>query len=98
MKDIELLPPLVDLQRRGIADLLARQQDEYDEYRGGKTRTENEAPPSFETRLRAARQAALKASSSTRNDLGPQYTYWPTTWVAVAVALSVLLFLKLRYG
>ena len=38
MKDIEVLFPLVDLQGRGIAaDLLARQQEEYDEYRVGRT-------------------------------------------------------------
>jgi hypothetical protein len=95
MKDIEVLFPLVDLQGRGIAaDLLARQQKEYDEYRVGRTRSENEA----QVRRGAAWQAARNAISSTRDDLRPQYPYWPTTWVAVAVALSVLLFLKLRYG
>ena len=99
MKDIEVLFPLVDLQGRGIAaDLLARQQEEYDEYRVGRTRSENEAPSSYEVGRRAAWQAARNAISSTRDDLRPQYPYWPTTWVAVAVALSVLLFLKLRYG
>jgi len=99
MKDIEVLSPTVELQGRGIAaDLLARQQEEYDEYRARRTRTENEAPTSYEIRRRAAWQAARNAISSTTDDLRPQYPNWPAMWVAVAVALSVLLFLKLRYG
>jgi hypothetical protein len=93
----EPFSPAIDVpQKRRIADLLARQQEEYDEYL--VERNANEMSPSYVVRLRAAQQAAQNAVSSARDDLRPQYPYWPTMWVAVAVALSILLFLKLRYG
>jgi hypothetical protein len=82
-------------QKRKIADLLARQQEEYDEYMVEKTSIE--MPPSYVVRLRAAQQAARNAVSSTRDDLKPQYHYWPIMWGAVAVVVSILLFIKLRY-
>jgi hypothetical protein len=94
---IEPYPLAIDVpQWRGIADLLARQQDEYDEYL--VERTANEMSPSHVVRLRAAQQAAQNAVSSARDDLRPQYPYWPAMWVAVGVAFSILIFLKFRYG
>jgi hypothetical protein len=95
MEDIQPLSQLVDLQRQGVADLLARQQEEYEEYLIEKTVSET---PRYLVRLRAARQAAQNAISSTRDDLGPQCSYCSRIGVAVAVAFSILLFLKLRYG
>jgi hypothetical protein len=95
MRDIEPLSPLVDLQRHGIADQLARQQEEYEVYLVERTANET---PSYLVKLRAAQQAARSAVSSTKDDLRPQYSYLPIMWVAVAVAVSLLLFLKLRYS
>ena len=95
MEDIQRLSPMVDLQRQGIADLLARQQEEYEEYLVEKTVSET---PRYLVRLRAARRAAQYATSSTRDDLEPQCSYCSRIGVAVAVAFSILLFLKLRYG
>jgi hypothetical protein len=89
------MSPLVDLQRLGIADLLASQQEEYDEYLVGRTANET---PSYLIKLRAAQQAAQDAISSTSNDLGPQYSYWSRIGLAAAIAFSVLLILKLRYS
>ena len=86
---------MVDLQRLGIADLLASQQEEYDEYLVG--RIANEAP-SYPVKLRAAQQAAQDAISSTSDDLGPQYSYWSRIGLVVAIAFSILLILKLRYS
>jgi hypothetical protein len=95
MRDIEPLSPMVDLRRPGIADLLARQQEEYDGYLVGRTANET---PSYLVKLRAAQQAAQNAVSSTRDDLRLQYPYRPIIWAAMVIALSILLFLKLRYG
>jgi hypothetical protein len=95
MRDIEPLSPLNGLQSLGIADLLARQQEEYDEYLVGGTANET---PSYLVKLRAAQQAAQNAVSSTRDELRFQYPYRPIMWVAIAIAFSLLLFLKLRYG
>ena len=95
MKDIEPLSPLVDLRRPGVADLLARQQEEYDEYLVGRTANET---PNYLVRLRAAQHAARNAISSRSNDLGPQYSYWSRIGLAVAIAFSILLILKLRYS
>ena len=89
------LSPLVDLQRQGIANLLARQQEEHEEYLVEKTLSET---PRYLVRLRAARQAAQNAISSTRDDLKPQCSYCSRIRIAVAIAFSILLFLKLRYG
>jgi hypothetical protein len=89
-------PSIQDLQRLGIAELLARQQEEYDEYLVEKPA--NGMPRRYEVKVRAARQAARNAISSTGDDLRPRYPSWPTMWVAVAVAFSILLFLKLRYS
>jgi hypothetical protein len=86
---------MVDLRRPGIADLLARQQEEYDEYLVGRTANET---PSYLVRLRAAQQAAQNAILSTNNDLGPQYSYWSRIVLAAMVAFSILLFLKFRYS
>jgi hypothetical protein len=86
---------MVDLRRPGIADLLARQQEEYDEYLVGRTANET---PSYLVRLRAAQQAAQNAILSTNNGLGPQYSYWSRIVLAAMVAFSTLLFLKLRYS
>jgi hypothetical protein len=94
MRDIEPLWPMVDLRRPGIADLLARQQEEYDEYLVGRTANET---PSYLVRLRAAQQAAQNAILSTNNGLGPQYSYWSRIVLAAMVAFSILLFLKFRY-
>jgi hypothetical protein len=93
--EIEPLSPLVDLQKLGMADLLARQQEEYDEYLVGRTANET---PSYLVKLRAAQQAAQNAISSTRDDLGPQYSYWSRIGLAVAMVFSILLILKLRYS
>jgi hypothetical protein len=60
-------------------------------------RTANETPR-YLIKLRAAQQAAQNAISSTRDDLGPQYSYWSRIGLAAVVAFSILLFLKLRYG
>ena len=87
--------PIEDLQKQGIADLLARQQEEYEEFLVERTANET---PRYLIRLRAARQAAQNAICSTTDDLGPQYSYCSRIGVAVAVAFSILLFLKLRYG
>jgi hypothetical protein len=95
MRDIEPLSPLVDLRRPGIADLLARQQEEYDEYLVG--RAANEAP-NYLGKLRAAQQAARDAISSRSNDLRPQYSYWSRIGLTIAIAFSILLILKLRYS
>jgi hypothetical protein len=95
MRGIEPLLPMVDLRRPGIADLLARQQEEYDEYLVGRTANET---PSYLVRLRAAQQAAQNAILSTNNDLGPQYSYWSRIVLAAMVAFSILLFLKFRYS
>jgi len=89
---IDQSSPLIDLRKRGIADLLARQQEEYDGYPIEKIA--NGTTPTYQLMLRAAYRAALNASSATREDR----PYWPTMWVAVAVALSILLFLKLKFG
>lgn len=94
---IEPFSPLIEVPlKRGISDLLARQQEEYDEYR--VKRTSNEMPPGYVVRLQAAQQAARHAGSSTRSVPRPQYPYWPTMWVAVAVVFLTLLFLKTRYS
>ena len=92
-RDIEPLSSLVDLHRHGIADRLARQQEEHEEYL--VERVPNETAR-YLVRLRAAQQAAQNAVSSTRDDLGPQYPYWSRVGIAVAVTFSILLFLKLR--
>ena len=81
MRDIEPLSPLVDLQRRGVAAVLARQQEEYDEYLVERTANET---PSYLVKLRAAQQAAQNAISSTKDDLGPQYPFWSRIGLAVA--------------
>jgi len=93
IETIEQSSPLIDLRKRGIADLLARQQEEYDGY--VIESAANDTPPIYQVRLRAAHQAALKCISS--DDFGRQYP-WSRLWVAVAVAFSILLFLKLRFG
>ena len=95
MGDIEPLSPLVDLRRPGVADLLARQQEECDEYLVERTANET---PNYLVKLRAAQQAAQNAISSTSNDLGPQCSYWSRIGLAVAIAFSILLILKLRYS
>jgi hypothetical protein len=93
---IEPYPLAIDVpQRRGIADLLARQQEEHDEYMVERT---DEMSPNDLVRLRTAQQAAQNAVSSARDDPRPQYPYWPAMWVAVGVAFSILIFLKFRYG
>ena len=89
-------PPIEELQKPGLADLLARQQEKYDEYL--VERPANGMPRRYEVKLRAARRAARNAMFSTRDDLGLQYPNWPAMWVAVAVAFSILLFLKMRYS
>ena len=61
---------MADLRRPGIAVLLAREQEEYDEYLVGRTANET---PSYLVKLRAAQQAAQNAVSSTRDDLRLQY-------------------------
>jgi hypothetical protein len=95
MRDIEPLSPMVDLRRPELAVLLAREQEEYDEYLVGGTANET---PSYLVKLRAAQQAAQNAVSSTRDELRFQYPYRPVMWAAIAIAFSILLFLKLRYG
>jgi hypothetical protein len=95
VEDIEPLFPLVDLQRQKVADLLARQQEEYEQYLVEKTVSET---PRYLVRLRAAQQAAQNAISSTSNDLGPQYSYWSRIGLAVAIAFSIVLILKMRYS
>lgn len=95
MEDIQPLSPLVDLQRQGIADALARQQEEYEEHLVEKTVSET---PRYLVRLRAAQQAAQNAIASTRDDLGPQCSYCSRIGVAAAVAFSMLIYLKFRYG
>jgi hypothetical protein len=89
-------PPIEGLLKHGNADLLARQQEEYDEYliEG----TANGMPAGYVVRLRAAQQAARNAASSTTDNRRSQYLYWPTMWVAVAIMFFILLFLKLRYS
>jgi len=87
--------PIEDLKKQGIADLLARQQEEYEEFLVDRTANET---PRYLIRLRAAQQAAQNAICSTTDDLGPQYSYCSKIGVAVAVAFSIVLFLKLRYG
>jgi hypothetical protein len=94
MRDIEPLSPLDDLQRHGIAGRLARQQEEYEEYFVEWPANET---PAYLVRLRAAQQVARNVVSSTGDDLRPQ-PYRPIMWVVVAVAVSILLFLKLRYS
>ena len=94
IRDIEPLSPLVDLRRPGVANLLARQQEEYDEYLVGRTANET---PNYLVKLRAAQQAARNAISSRSNDLGPQHSYWSRIGLVVA-AFSILLILKLRYS
>jgi hypothetical protein len=95
VRDIELLSPLVDLQRHGIANRLAREQEEYEEYLIDRNVNET---PNYLVRLRSAQQAARNVISSTSDDLRPQYSFWPIMWVAAAVAFSILFFLKLRYS
>jgi hypothetical protein len=95
MEDIQPLSPLVDLQRPGIAVLLAHQQEEYDGYLLG--RPANETPKHL-VRLRAAQQAAQNVIPSARNDLAPQYSYWSRIGFAAVIAVSILLILKLRYS
>ena len=95
VRDIEPLSPHVDLQRHGIAERLARQQEEYEEY---LVERNVNGTPNYLVRLRAARQAAQNATFSTSDDLGPKYSYCSRIGVAVALAFSILLFLKLRYG
>lgn len=90
--DIEPLSPLVDLRRPGVADLLARQQEEYDEHLVGMNANET---PNYLVKLRAAQQAAQNA---TKNDLGPQYSYWSRIGLAVAIAFLILQILKFRYS
>jgi len=84
--------PLIDSRKRGLADLLARQQDEYD--RCVIKNTAKAAPPSDQLRLRAARQAARDALSSTTGDR----RCGPTMWTAAAVAFSILALLKFKFG
>jgi hypothetical protein len=95
MRDIKPLSPMVDLRRPGIAVLLVRQQEEYDEYLVGRIANET---PNYLVKLRAAQQAAQNAIPSTSYDLGPQYSFWSRIGLAVAIAFSILLILKLRYG
>jgi hypothetical protein len=83
--------PIEDLKKQGIADLLARQQEEYEEFLVDRTANET---PRYLIRLRAAQQAAQNAICSTTDE----YSYCSKIGVAVAVAFSILLFLKLRYG
>ena len=90
--DIEPLSPLVDLRRPGVADLLARQQEEYDEHLVGMNANET---PNYLVKLRAAQQAAQNA---TKNDLGPQYSYWFRIGIAVVIAFLILQILKFRYS
>ena len=97
--DIEPLSPLVDLRRPGVADLLARQQEElarqqeeYDEHLVWMNANET---PNYLVKLRAAQQAAQNA---TKNDLGPQYSYWSKLGLAVAIAFLILQILKFRYS
>ena len=93
MENIQSISPLVNLQGRGVAAVLARQQEEYEEYLVEKTVGET---PCYLARLRAAQQAAKNAVSSTKDDLGPQYPFWFKMGIVVAVASSILLFIKLR--
>jgi hypothetical protein len=95
IRDIEPLSRLVDWRRPGVADLLARQQEECDEYLVGMNANET---PNYLVKLRAAQQAAQNAIPSTKNDPGPQYSYWLRIGLAVTIALSVLQILKLRYS
>ena len=88
-RTIEHLSPLTDLRSRGLANLLARQQEEYDSY----PKIANETPPIYQLRLRAARQAARNVIPSTRDDR----SNWPAMWIAIAV-VSILLFIKLKFG
>jgi hypothetical protein len=92
MRDIETLSPL-DLHRHGIADLLARQQEEHEEYLVERAPHET---PGYLIRLRAAQQAAQNAASSTRDGPGPQYPYWFRMGIVVALTVSILIFLKMR--
>lgn len=93
MRDIKSLSPLLDLQRHGIADRLAHQQEEHEEYL--VERAPNETPR-YLVKLRAAQQAAQYAISSPRDDLRPRYPYWSRMGIAIAATLLILLFLKLR--
>ena len=91
MRDIEPLSPLVDLRRPGVADLLARQQEEYDEYLVGRTANET---PNYLVRLRAAQHAARNAISSRSNDLGPQYSYWSRIGLAGMSGVPIMALLR----
>jgi len=89
-RDADELP--IALKQQKIADLLTRQQEEYEEYpideRAGETLS------TYRLRLRSAYQAALSVTSSRKDDR----SYGPAMWIALAVAFSILLFLKLKFG
>jgi len=89
---IEQSPPLSDLRARRISHVLARQQEDYDGFAIKKTASET--PATYQLRRRAARQAALSVISSTKANR----PHWPTMWVAVVAAFSILAVLKLKFG
>ena len=86
------LSPQVDLQRRRVANQLARQQEEYEESLLG---TFGETPR-YLVRLRAAQQAAQNAISATRDDLEPQNFCCSRIGVAVALAFRTISQIAIR--
>jgi anti-sigma-K factor RskA len=83
-------------QKEEIAETLARQQREHDEFL--KHRLENEVKQQLaHEALKAARQAARKANTDRDEGRATQLDSWRTVWIALAILGAVLLFLQLRF-
>lgn len=92
LHNTDLSCSLTGRQRRGVADLLKRQQEEYGGYpieKIGRGIT-----PAYLHRLEAAHQAAFNAITTAKDDR----PNWSAMCVAVIAAFSVLLLLKFKFG
>jgi anti-sigma-K factor RskA len=93
---VERMPNQIVEQKEEIAEALARQQREHDEFL--KHRVENEVKQQLaQDVLKAARQAAQKANTDRDEEREAQLGSWRIMWTALAIAGAVLLFLKLRF-
>jgi hypothetical protein len=96
MKLIKRTLPLTEEQKQQIAEILARQKREYDEfleYRAGKKGSGD----LIQDARNAARRAALGTEAERKEEREQSPGNWRAMWIAIAIAGVVLLFLRLQF-
>jgi hypothetical protein len=86
------MPPLIGEQKQSIAEMLAHQQQEYDELSKNYAETTAKNKLAHEA-WKAARQAAREADPEYLNR--SQRHSWRNMWIMLAIAGAILLFMKL---